>query len=48
MEYGGTTPFSTARVPVSVIRGGVLVETRGFPVSPELRWSRTASSRRTP
>ena len=53
MEYGGSTPFSTARVPVSVVREapnrGISVQDwTGFRVGPELRSSRTASRRRTP
>jgi hypothetical protein len=43
MEYGGSTPFSTPRVPVSVVKEVPVkallpVEWAGFLVSPELKW----------
>jgi uncharacterized protein with beta-barrel porin domain len=59
MEYGGSTPFSTTKVQVSedgaVFLTGLFLNGNArfgtapaLRVSPELRWSRTASSRRTP
>jgi len=47
MEYGGLTPFSTTSVPDSQGRPG-LAQPRVVTASPELKESRTASSRRTP